>query len=90
LGAATITTSTSNSGLGWDLMGNTLMGDTAGTPETFTDSASPYYLNVRKKLRDIKFGITTNSNNVDYILQGIIVEGNLIKVNPPSSWKLTV
>ena len=89
LGQATITDSVSNSGLGWDLMGDALMGDTEGETETFTDSATPYYINVRKKLRDIKFEVTSTGNNVDYTMQGIIVEGNLIKSTPPSAWKLT-
>jgi hypothetical protein len=78
-----------SSGLGWDLMGDVLMGDTEGTPEYFTDSAASYYVNIRKKLRDIKISVTTNTIDADYVLQGFVIEGNLIKVNPPSSWRLS-
>lgn len=88
LGTATITNSVSNSGLGWDLMGDTLMGDTEGTPESFSDSSDPRYLKIRKKLRDIQLSVSSDSNDADYVLQGFIIEGNLIKTNPSSTWKL--
>lgn len=88
LETATITPQSSSTGMGFDLMGSVLMGDTNGTPTTFSDSSSPYYVKVRKKMRDIQFRITTNSIASDYVLQGIIAEGNIINVSPPSSWKL--
>lgn len=90
IGAATITATTANTGLGWDLLGSIKLGDTSGTPETFSDSSDAHYIQIRKKMRDIQFSLATNSYDADYVLQGIIVEGNLIKVNPPSTWKLTV
>jgi len=90
VGAATITATTANTGLGWDPLGSVQMGDTSGTPETFSDSSDPRYIQVRKKLRDIQFSLTTNSYDADYVLQGIIVEGNLIRTNPSSDWKLSV
>lgn len=89
IGEANIGATTSNSGMGWDLMGNVLLGDTNGTVETFSDSSSPHFLKIRKKLRDIKLSISSNSNNTDYVLQGFIIEGSLIKVNPPTAWKLS-
>ena len=89
LGSATIIPISSNTGLGWDLMGEIQMGDTAGTPETFADSSDPRFLQIRKKLRDIQFTVSSNTYDIDYTLQGIIVEGNLIKVGAPSSWKLS-
>lgn len=90
LGAATITSTSANTGWGWDHWGSVLWGSTDGTPETFSDSSDPRFIQVRKKLRDIQFSLSSNSYDSDYVLQGIIVEGNLIRVNPPSSWKLTV
>ena len=89
LGAATITATTANTGLGWDLLGSVQLGDTSGTPETFSDSSDPHYIKIRKKLRDIQFSLSSNSFDADYVLQGIIVEGNQVRVNPPSAWKLT-
>ena len=64
------------------------MGDTSGTPEKFADSSDPRFLPVRKKLRDIQFNVSTSAYDIDYTIQGIIVEGNLIKTNAPSAWKL--
>lgn len=78
----------SSTGIGFDLMGAVPMGDTFGTPTTFSDSSDPRYVRIRKKLRDIKFRITTNSVDADYILQGILIEGTPIKKNPPSAWKV--
>lgn len=89
LGSATIVPSSSSTGLGWDPLGTVQMGDTEGTPSTFSDSSDPHYIKVRKKLRDIQFTVSSNSFNTDYVLQGFIVEGNQVRVNPPSSWKLT-
>ena len=88
IGAADITATTANTGLGWDLLGSVKLGDTSGTPETFSDSSSPYYVKIRKKLRDIQYKVTSNSYDADYVLQGIIAEGRYIKTTPSSSWKL--
>lgn len=75
-------------GMGWDNMGDTLMGDTGGTPTTFSDSSDPRYVKIRKKLRDIKLRVYTNTIDSDYILQGFIIEGVPVRRNPPSGWKL--
>ena len=88
MATATITSLVSNTGMGFDLMGNVNMGDTLGTPSTFSDSATPYYLRIGRKLRDIQLRLTTTSYDADYILQGFIITGNAIKVKAPSSWAL--
>lgn len=90
LGSATITATTANTGMGWDLLGSVQLGDTDGTPETFSDSSDPHYLQIRKKLRDIQLTVSSNSFDADYVLQGFIIEGQYIKSNPSSTWKLTV
>lgn len=88
LGSATIVPTSSNTGIGFDLMGDVPMGDTDGTPSTFSDSSDPHFIKIRKKLRDIQFRITTNSYDSDYVLQGFIIEGRQIATTPPSSWKI--
>ena len=88
LKTATITSQSSNTGMGYDLMGNVQMGDTDGTPSTFSDSSDPHYVKVRKKLRDIQLRLTTSGFDSDYILQSIIIEGNKVGTNAPSSWKI--
>jgi hypothetical protein len=88
LASKTISPQFSLTGMGFDLMGDVLMGDTLGTPTTFSDASDPHYVRIRKKLRDIKFRLYTNSVEADYILQGFIIEGTPIKKNSPSAWKL--
>lgn len=88
-GTATITEQTSQTGMGFDLMGNVLMGSTLGVPTTFSDSSTPRYIKINKKLRDIQLRLTTTTIDADYTLQSFIFEGNQIKTNPPSSWKIT-
>jgi hypothetical protein len=89
LGTATITATTANTGMGWDLMGSVEMGDTSGTPQTFSDSSTIKYLRINKKLRDIQITVSTNSYDSMYTLQEFLVEGNLINSTAPSSWRLT-
>ena len=84
----TITPSYSMTGMGYDIMGDVLMGSTNGAPSFFSDSSDKRYLKVKKKLADIQFRITTDSMDADYTLLGIIVEGNRLAVKPPSAWKL--
>jgi len=88
LATASITATTSDTGMGWDPMGSINMGTTAGVPTTYSDSSSPYYVKIRKKLRDIQFRVTTTGYDSDYILQGFIISGNALKLGAPASWKL--
>jgi len=71
-------------------MGSVQMGSTNGTPSTYADSSSPYYVTIRKKLRDFKLRLTTSGLTANYILQGFIVEGKTTKGRPPSAWKSAV
>lgn len=84
-----ITPTSSMTGMGFDLMGNVLMGSTLGTPSTFSDSSDPRYVKIRKTMRDIKLRVYSSNADTDYILQGFIIEGTPIRTNPPSAWKLS-
>lgn len=75
-------------GMGYDLMGDVLMGDTSGTPTLFADSSDLRYVKIKKKIRDIQLRITSNSFATDYTLLGFIIEGTPVRGNPPSSWKI--
>lgn len=77
------------SGLGYDPLGSVQLGDTNGELSLFSDSADIRYLNIRKKLRDVQFRITTNTFDSYYTLLGIILEGRMLRVNPPRSWKVS-
>jgi len=88
LASKTISPQYSLTGMGYDLMGSIQMGDTAGVPTFFSDAADQRNIKIRKKLRDIQFRITTDSIDSEYTLLGLIVEGNKLRINPPSSEKL--
>jgi hypothetical protein len=87
LGTAEISPGASLTGIGWDLMGNVLMGDTSGLPTLFSDSSIKKYIKIRKKVNDLQFRVTSNTLGTDYTLLGIIVEGKPINTRPPSTWK---
>lgn len=76
------------SGLGYDPLGSVELGDTEGELSLFSDSADIRYVNVRKKLRDVQFRITTSTIDSYYTLLGIILEGRPLRINPPRSWKV--
>ena len=88
LASKTISPTYSLTGMGYDQMGAVQMGSTLGTPTTFSDSSDPRFVTIRKVLRDIKFRLTSNSIDTDYILQGIIIEGKQTRRRPPSAWEL--
>ena len=84
----TISPAASNTGMGYDLMGDVQMGDSEATPNTFADSSDPRFAKIRKKMRDIQLRVYSDTYDTDYILQGFIIEGRQISTTPPSSWKL--
>lgn len=88
IASKTISPTASLTGMGFDLMGDFLMGDTNGTPTTFADSADIRYVKIRKKIRDVKLRITSSTIDTDYIIQGFILEGERVRSNPPSTWKV--
>ena len=88
LASAAISPASSSTGMGFDLMGAVMMGDTLGVPSTFSDSSDPRYLKIRKKLRDIQLRVYSNTYNTDFTMQGFLIEGTQIKISPPSAWKL--
>jgi hypothetical protein len=81
------TSTYSNSGFGWDILGTTFMGDTDGTPSAFGDSSVKKYIKIRKKLNDLQIRVTSNTLSSDYTILGIIVEGKPINTRAPSDWK---
>lgn len=80
--------SSSQTGMGFDLMGDFLIGDTEGIPDTFSDSADIRYLKVNKKVRDIKIKVTSNTVDSDYVIHGFIIVGKPISTRSPNTWKL--
>lgn len=87
LGTRTITSGLSNTGMGWDPMGSVLMGDTAGAPTFFSDSAQKKYIKIRKELNDVQFRVSSNTYGTAYTIQGFLLEGRPKNTRPPNSWK---
>ena len=83
-----IVPSSSQTGMGFDLMGDFLMGDTEGVPDTFSDSADIRYLKVNKKVRDVKIKVTSNTVDSDYVIHGFIITGKPVSTRSPNTWKL--
>lgn len=81
--------SSSNTGLGFDRLGTVQLGDTNGSLSTIADSAIQRFMKIRKKLRDLQFRVSTTQYDSSYTLLGFIIEGNTLKINPPTSEKLT-
>lgn len=88
LATKAISPTASSTGMGFDLMGDVLMGDSEGEPSSFSDSSDPRYVKIGKKLRDMKLRVYTNTIDTDYVLQGFIIEGTPVRKKPPSGWKL--
>lgn len=88
LASKTISPGTSLTGMGNDVMGGFLMGSSNGTPTLFADSSDIRYIKLRKKMRDIKFRVSSESLDTDYVLQGFIIEGKPVKSRPSSAWAL--
>lgn len=89
LASKTITSLFSLTGMGWDLMGSVMMGDTAGTPTSFAQTTDIRFMKVNKRVRDIQFQISSDSAETDYTLLGLKADGFELDSSPPSAWKLT-
>jgi len=83
-----IVPTSSQTGMGFDLMGDTPMGDTEGTPDSYSDSADIRYLKVNKKVRDIKIKVSSDSYDTDYVIHGFIITGKPVNTRSPNTWKL--
>lgn len=88
LSSRTITPGISNAGMGWDRMGDVLMGDSDGVPTTYAQASTVRYMKVNKLLREIQFHITTNTIDSQYTLLGLKAEGFPVQTGLPSDYKL--
>ena len=86
----TITPGISSSGMGWDRMGDVMIGDTDGSATTYAQASTIRYMKVNKLLREIQFHITTNTIDSQYTLLGLRAEGFPVQTSLPSSYKLNI
>lgn len=88
LKSGTITPGSSDSGIGWDLMGAFLMGSTSGTPSTFSDESLIRFLKINKLIRDMQWEVEGDAANDRAVITGLMAKGFVIGGSDPSDWKL--
>ena len=84
----TVSPGTSNTGMGWDLMGSVPIGSTGGTPTTFASESLPRYIPVHKLLREVQWEISGDGVSDTATITGLRAEGNLVEVAGPEAWRL--
>lgn len=75
-------------GLGFDPLGSVQLGDTAGSPQLFSDKADIRYVDIRKKIRDFQLRVTSEQLDTQYTILGFIIEGVQTRTRPPRTWKI--
>lgn len=88
LGSATIEQGASDTGIGWDQVGEFQMGDSNGVPTTFAEESLIKFLKVNKLLRDIQWQIQGDSSADRAVITGLLAKGYLVSAGDPASWKL--
>lgn len=76
------------SGVGWDIMGACLMGDTEGSPATFTEDSTIRYLVINQLLRDVQLSISGSELQSRAVFLGYRIEGKASNSGSPLKWKL--
>lgn len=87
LKSRTITDETSNSGIGSELISSTQISDATTAPTTFASASVKKTIKVNKLLNNIQIEVSSAGLSSDYSLQGWAVEGRLVPINEPSSWR---
>lgn len=84
----TIEPGASDTGMGWDIMGEFLMGSTNGTPTLFAQESLIKYLPIDSLVRDVQWEISGSSLSDGGTITGIMAEGYLVETDSPSTWLL--
>lgn len=88
LGTATITNGASDTGMGWDLMGDFQLGDTSGIPTLFAQESLIRFLPIDMLIRDIQWDISGDSLNDSGVITGIMAKGRVVETSDDTSWQL--
>lgn len=89
LGTGAIQASSSNTGIGWDLVGDFLVGDTNGFPSSFAQESLIKYIDIDTMLRDIQFEVSGDGVEDNAVIIGLAASGKLKKVSHPDDWRLS-
>lgn len=83
----TVSDTTSNAGIGSLLFGEALFSACTPAPTTYSQSSTKKYLRLNKLLNNVKFQISSSSNNTKFTLLSLKADGFEVPTSPPSQWK---
>lgn len=83
-----LTTSQSLTGLGFDLIGKVILGDTKGIPKTFSSKNTQRNIRLRYRVRDIQVQIETTGLENGYKLHSYRIEGHVLNIKDTSDERL--
>lgn len=87
LRSISITDSTSNSGMGSDLWGDVLYGDTGEAPATFSQSSVKKYVRINKLLNNLKWQFTSSTIDSRYTVMQVIIKGVMLPTSDPAEYR---
>lgn len=79
----------SDTGMGWDIMGEFKMGDSSGTPTTFAKESLTRYLPIDSIVRDIQWEISGSDSASSAVITRLKAKGNLIETDEPEDHLLS-
>lgn len=66
---------------------STNFSDNSNAPETFASSSLKKELKVKKPLNNIQIQISSDDVDQEYVINRIIVQGRMVNITSPSSWR---
>lgn len=81
------TLANSSAGIGNDIIGQTLIGQSSVAPKAFGQSSIKKVILVNSMLNNIRFDIATNGLSADYKLLEVTIDADLLPAADPSNWR---
>ncbi len=88
IAAASITSTSAATGLGFDPLGSVKLGLSEGSPTTFAIGNTQRHLRLKSRVRDVQLVVETTGLENGYTLMGYKIKGTILNVNEPSSEKI--
>lgn len=89
LASATISQGASDTGIGWDQVGDFQVGSTNGTPTVFSEESLIKYLSINNLIRDMQWQIQGSAAIDRAAITGIMAKGFVLAAGEPSDWRLS-
>lgn len=88
VGSIEITDTVSNAGMGADLFGDFLFGDSNENPTTFAQASVVKYVRLKNKMfRNLKWQFSSTSINARYTPLQVVIKGTILPTSDPTSYK---